>query len=91
MNNLKSRTVELLRRAVSSGDYPGAEGLLGDFRCEMQAKWDAAASADERAAVVAEVGELLDWARTATLAARAHTQRKLIHLTCRKAYTAYPR
>jgi uncharacterized membrane protein len=88
MNNLPSRTTELLRRAVSSGDYPGAERLLGVYRGEMQARWQAAASAEQRAAIAAEVAELLEWARTATLATRAHTQRKLIHLTCRKAYTA---
>jgi hypothetical protein len=82
-----SPTVEQLRKAVSTGDYQGAERLLGEFRDEMQARWQAAASAEERTAVAAEVGELLEWARAATLAGRAHAQRKLIHLTCRKAYT----
>jgi hypothetical protein len=90
MNNSPSPTVELLRRAVSTGDYAGAEGLLGDFREEMTSKWNAAASAEERATIAAEVRDLLEWARTATLAKRAHMQRKLIHLTCKKAYTAHP-
>jgi hypothetical protein len=88
MNNLQSRTVEQLRRAVSSGAYPEAERLLGDFREEMQARWQAATSAEERATIRAEVGDLLAWARTASLAGRSHVQRKLIHLTCKKAYTA---
>jgi hypothetical protein len=83
-----SPTVELLRSAVSSGDYPEAERLLGDFREEMQTGWVAATSVEQRALIVAEVGGLLEWARTATLAARAHAQRKLIHLACKKAYTA---
>jgi hypothetical protein len=91
MNNSKSRTVELLRRAVSSGDYVGAQALLGDFREEMQARWQAATSAAERARIAAEVQDLLEWARTTTLAGRAHAQRKLIHLTCKKAYTASSR
>jgi hypothetical protein len=91
MNNLKSRTAELLRRSVCSGDYPEAERLLGDYRVEMQAKWEAATSREQRAAVVAEVNDLLEWARTATLAGRAHTQRRLIHLTCKKAYTTLSR
>ncbi len=88
MNNLQSRTVEPLRSAVSSGAYPEAERLLGGFRAEMQARWMAASSAEERAAIRAEVGDLLAWARTASLAGRSHVQRKLIHLTCKKAYTA---
>ena len=91
MNNLPSRTVERLRSAVASGAYLEAEGLLGDYRSEMQAKWEAASSREQRAAIASEVGDLLNWARTATLAARSHAQRKLIHLTCKKAYTTYPR
>jgi hypothetical protein len=83
---MPSRTVELLRDAVSSGAYPEAERLLGDYRGEMQGCWEAATSTEQRAAIVAEVGELLEWARTATLVARSHTQRKLIHLARRKAY-----
>ena len=91
MNKSRSRTIELLRRAVSSGAYPEAERLLGDFREEMQARWDSANSAAERATVAAEVGDLLEWARTAALADRAHAQRKLIHLTCKKAYAIHSR
>jgi hypothetical protein len=83
--------VDLLRRAVSSGAYREAERLLGVYRGEVQARWEAAASAEQRDAVAAEVRDLLGWARTATLAGRAHTQRKLIHLTCKKAYTTLSR
>ena len=64
-----------------------AEEMLGDFRAEMQASWEAADSADERAAIVAEVSDLLEWARTATLAGRAHSQRKLILMDARSAYS----
>ena len=63
--------------------------MLGDFRMEMQASWEAAASAEERAALAQEVSELLDWAQTATRAGRSHAQHKLIQLTRKTAYTAY--
>jgi hypothetical protein len=86
-----SPTVELLRAAVSSGAYAEAERLLGLYRGEMQAEWHAAASSAQRAAIAAEVSELLEWARTATLAARAHAQRKLIYLSRRRAYAAISR
>jgi len=81
-----SPTVELLRAAVSSGAFAEADRLLGVYRAEMEANWRSAASAEQRAAIAAEVTDLLEWARTATLAARSHTQSKLIHLTRRKAY-----
>jgi hypothetical protein len=83
---MPSTTVELLRNAVSSGAYTEADRLLGVYRVEMQAGWEAASSAEQRAAIATEVGSLLEWARTATLAARSHAQRKLIHLTHRNAY-----
>ena len=83
---MPSRTVELLRTAVSSGAYGEADQLLGVYRGEMEANWQAAASPEQRAAIAADVTELLEWARTATLAARSHAQSKLIHLTRRKAY-----
>jgi hypothetical protein len=86
-----SPTVKLLRAAVSSGAYAEAERLLGIYRGEMQAKWDTAASPAQRAGIAAEVSELLEWARTATLAARSHAQRKLIYLSRRKAYAAISR
>jgi hypothetical protein len=88
---MQFHTVDRLRRAVSSGDYTEAGEMLGDFRKEMQAMWEAAASAEERAGIVAEVSDLLEWARTATLTGRAHAQRKLILLTRRNAYTQNPR
>ncbi len=85
---MSSTTVELLRTAVSSGVYPEAERLLGIYRGEVQACWEAAATPAQRDAIVADVGGLLEWARTATLAGRAHAQRKLIYLSRRKAYAA---
>ena len=87
MSKTLSPTTDRLRSAVSSGDYLQAERLLGDFRQEMTANWRAAASAEQRAAIVADVSDLLEWARIATLAGRAHSQRKLIQMTCRTAYT----
>jgi hypothetical protein len=91
MSKTPSRTIELLRTAVSSGAYAEAQSLLGEYRGEMQARWEAATSAEQRDSVAAEVAELLEWARIATLAARAHAQRKLIHLTRATAYTACSR
>ncbi len=83
---MPSRTVELLRAAVASGAFAEADRLLGVYRGEMEANWHAAASPAQRAAIASDVTALLEWARTATLAARSHAQSKLIHLTRRKAY-----
>ena len=83
---MPSPTVERIRTAIASGSYAEADRLLGVFRGEMQANWEAASSVEERAAIATEVNSLLEWARTATLAARSHAQRKLIHLTRRNAY-----
>lgn len=88
---MTSPTVELLRNAVSSGAYPEAERLLGVYRGEMQAEWEAALSPAQRDAIAAEVGELLEWARVATLAARSHAQHKLVYLSRRRAYAGDPR
>jgi hypothetical protein len=88
MSKTPSPTIERLHSAVSSSAYAEAEQLLGVYRGEVQGRWQAATSAEQREAIVAEVGELHRWVRTATLAARAHTQRKLIHLTCKTAYAA---
>ena len=53
----------------------------------MEASWNAATSDDQRLAIATEVSEVFEWARTATLAARSHTQRKLILLRRESAYT----
>jgi hypothetical protein len=87
MSKIPSPTVELLRTAVTSRAYAEAERLLGIYRGEMQVCWAAAVSPEDRAAIAAGVGDLLEWARVATLAGRAHAQRKLIHLTRTQAYT----
>jgi hypothetical protein len=79
----------LLRAAVAAGAFAEAERLLDVFRAEMQDRWAAATSVEDRVAIAAGVSEILEWARTATLAARAHAQRKLIHLLRMRAYTAY--
>ncbi len=55
MSKIPSRTIELLRTAVSSGAHAEAERLLGIYRVEMQAQWAAASSAEQRATIAAEV------------------------------------
>src|ERR1700739_4113502 len=79
--------VELFRRGGSPGAVPEAEQLLETYRCGVEASWNAATSDDTRLAIAMEVSATLEWARTATLAARSHTQRKLILLRRESAYT----
>jgi hypothetical protein len=79
--------VELFRRAVSAGAFLEAEALLETYRRDVEASWNAATSGDQRLAIAMEVGEVFEWARTATLAARSHAQRKLILLRRESAYT----
>ena len=83
---MRPRTAELLRRAVAAGAYREAEQLLGMYRNEIQANWEAASSAEERSAIATEVSALLQWAHSTTLAGRSHTQSKVIHLSRRSAY-----
>ena len=78
--------VELFRKAVSAGAFPEAEQLLERYRREVEVSWEAAASDDERLTIATEVSSTLEWARTATLAARSHTQRKLVLLRRESAY-----
>jgi len=78
--------VELFRNAVSAGAFAEAEQLLEGYRHEVEASWNAA-SHEQRLAIATEVNSTLEWARTATLAARSHTQRKLILLRRESAYT----
>ena len=78
--------VERFRKAVSAGAFTEAEQLLENYRCGVKASWEAAASDDQRLAIATEVSSTLEWARTATLAARSHTQRKLILLRRESAY-----
>jgi len=76
----------LIRSAVSSSAFEEAERLLEIYGDEMQAKWKAAVSPGQRAEIAAEVTEVLESARVATLAARSHAQRRLIHLASQRAY-----
>lgn len=80
------KAVELFRQAVSAGAFLEAEQLLETYRRDVEASWHAATSDDQRLAIATEVGEVFEWARTATLAARSHTQRKLILLRRESAY-----
>ena len=82
-----TRAVDLFRKAVSAQAFSEAEQLLEMYRGDVEASWHAATSDDQRLAIVMEVGEVFEWARTATLAARSHTQRKLILLRRESAYT----
>jgi hypothetical protein len=81
------KAVNLFRSAVSAGAYPEAEQLLESYRRDVEASWHAATSDQQRLAIATEVSEVFEWARTATLAARSHTQRKLILLSRESAYT----
>ena len=78
--------VESFRKAVSAGAFLEAEQLLERYRRDVEASWEAATSDDQRLAITMEVSSTLEWARTATLAARSHTQRKLILLRRESAY-----
>jgi hypothetical protein len=79
--------VELFRKAVSAGAFPEAEQLLENYRRDVEMSWKAASSDEQRLVIATEVSSTLEWARTATLAARSHTQRKLILLRRESAYT----
>jgi hypothetical protein len=79
--------VNLFRRAVSAGAFSEAEQLLESYRRDVEASWHAATSDEQRLAIATEVADVFEWARTATLAARSHTQRKLILLRRESAYT----
>lgn len=79
--------VNRFRSAVSAGAFSEAEQLLESYRQDVEAAWSAAASDEQRLAIATEVCEVFEWARTATLAARSHTQRKLILLSRESAYT----
>ena len=79
--------VDLFRKAVSAGAFAEAEKLLESYRRDVEAAWHAATSDDTRLAIATEVSEVFEWARTATLAARSHTQHKLILLRRERAYT----
>jgi len=85
---MPSKTAELLRNAVAAADYREVERLLDVYRGEVEARWKTTTSADERRSISTEVTALLGWARQTILAARAHTQRKLLHLTRQSAYVA---
>lgn len=82
-----TKAVDSFRKAVSAGAFAEAEQLLEAYRRDVEACWNAATSDDTRLAIVTEVSEVFEWARTATLAARSHTQRKLILLSRESAYT----
>ena len=85
-----TKAVNSFRKAVSAGAFAEAEQFLEAYRRDVEACWNAATSDDTRLAIATEVCEVFEWARTATLAARSHTQRKLILLSRESAYTHSP-
>lgn len=78
--------VNLFRQAVSAGAFSEAEQFLESYRRDVEADWSTATSDEQRLAIATEVAEVFEWARTATLVARSHTQRKLILLRRESAY-----
>jgi hypothetical protein len=62
------------------------ERLLEIYRGEVEVRWKASTSPEERQQMAKDVTVLLAWARQTILAGRAHTQRKLIHLARQSAY-----
>ena len=82
-----TKAAKRFRNAVSAEDYAEAEQFLELYRREVESSWNAATSDEQRLAIAREVSETFEWARTATLAARSHTQRKLILLRRESAYT----
>jgi hypothetical protein len=85
------KAVDQFRKAVSAGAFSEAEQLLETYRRDVETSWNAATCDEQRMAIALEVSEVFEWARTATLAARSHTQRKLILLRRESAYTPSPR
>jgi len=79
--------VDRFRRAVAAGAFLEAQELIELYRGDVESSWNAATSDEQRRAIALEVSETFEWARTATLAARSHTQRKLILLRRESAYT----
>jgi len=84
---MQSRTAERIRTAVAAGAYWETEQLLAVYRREVEERWRAASAEDQRV-ISTEVFELLRWTRHSILAARSHTQSKLVRLTGRNAYAA---
>jgi|HubBroStandDraft_4_1064222.scaffolds.fasta_scaffold640206_2 hypothetical protein len=80
------RSANLLCAAVNARDYQEVDRLLDVYRSEVEACWKVATTRDEQIAISTEVIGLLQWARSATLAARSHAQGKLIQLSRRSAY-----
>jgi hypothetical protein len=80
------KPADRLRAAVAAGAHREAELLLEAFRRDTEQRWHAAQSDQDRRAIADEVTELLGWARTTAVVARAHTQGKLIQFSQRRAY-----
>ena len=79
---------ERLRAAVLRGAYREVEPILDAFRAEVEARWKAAGSDEERRIIATETTELLRWARQTILAGRSHAQLKLIRYNRERAYLA---
>jgi hypothetical protein len=82
----QSQVRSQLRAAVASGAYGEVERLLELYRNEVEQLWHATPEQAQRQAIAQEVTSLLRWSRHAILAARAHTQTKLIQFHRQRAY-----
>lgn len=83
---MQFRATDRFLTAITGSDPGEAERALDQLRSEVEACWYAAASAAERYAIASEITGLLQWARQAILARRAHAQSKLSRLTRQGAY-----
>lgn len=82
------RATNSFRTAINSGAWAEAEQILIELRGEVDEAWHAASDEKARQRLQQEVGDLLEWARKTTLAARAHTRDNIIQLQLRRAYAA---
>jgi hypothetical protein len=84
---LQQQISNRIREAVAAGAYGEVERLLVVYRREVEQLWHATSEQAERQAIAQEVTGLLQWARHSILAARAHTQIKLIQFRRQHAYS----
>lgn len=85
---MEIRAAKLLRQAVAAGSWNAAQGLMADWRSEVETAWRQSGPT-ERAALQEQTEELLGWIRKTTLAAQAHAHKSLIQLAPRRSYVEH--
>ncbi len=80
--------IDQFRAAIASGAFWRADELLVEYRREVEQRWQAATSDQERRAIKAEVDALLEWARRMTLIRRSQIGTKLGRVSSQSAYGA---